>query len=431
MGKFSRLSYQVYKFGGSSVADASGFLNVKKISQDQNSGPLLIVLSALGKTTNDMEEVADSLISAGEASALEKLEVVENKHIEIANELGISETVVSSVFESLKDSLKTLGQYDYDKAYDQLVCFGELCSTRILFELLSQNSDDVKWIDARKIIMTNDIHRDATVNWVVTRENILKHVKPLLDEGKIVVTQGFIGGYDDWTTTLGREGSDYSAAIFAYCLDASELTIWKDVEGILTGDPRAFENVIKMDRLSYKEAIEMTYYGAKVIHPKTIKPLENKGIILHVRSFKSPDMHGTIIKHDVEVAYPPIVVIDRNQALLHISTQDFSFVAEHHMSLIFNLISNYRIKINMMRNTAISFTVCVTDVKERLDELIQALSREFEVFIDRDMELVTIRHYDNADVKSIIGSRPIIFEERIKDTLQMVVRAGEGLKRKD
>jgi aspartate kinase len=255
-------------------------------------------------------------------------------------------------------------------------------------------------------------------------------IRPLLDEGKIVICQGFIGGCEGVTTTLGREGSDYSAAILTYCLDADDLTIWKDVPGVLTGDPRVFENVDKIDRLSYREAIEMTYYGAKVIHPKTIKPLQNKGIELYVRSFVDRANAGTLITSDVQVAYPPIVVLEEDQVLLHIATRDFSFVAERHMSMIFNQISDWRIKVNMMRNTAISFTVCVTDAGKRLQNLIDALTNEFNVQLDQDLELITIRHHHNADIRQILGSRTVIFEERVKDTLQMVVKRTAGIKRK-
>jgi len=221
---------------------------------------------------------------------------------------------------------------------------------------------------------------------------------------------------------LGREGSDYSAAIFAYQLDAESLSIWKDVPGILTGDPRIFENVQKIDRLSYKEAIEMTYYGAKVIHPKTIKPLENKNIPLYVKSFVEPKGEGTLITTDVNVTYPPVVVVEPNQVLLHISTRDFSFVTERHLGFLFQHFDKYRIKINMMQNMAISFTVCVTERSERLAQLIPELEKDFKLVVDRNLELITVRHYSDEIVKTLSNGKIILFEEYIRGTMSMVVK---------
>lgn len=424
------MNYQVFKFGGASVHNARGFQNVARICLDRMEHPTVLVLSALGKTTNAMEGVVDALQEEGVEAASRHIDQIEEGHKVIVRQLGLEPALVEKIFSDLRQDLEKFRSLDFDKAYDAIVCFGELCSTTILDQLIKTSRGDVQWLDAREVIATNGIHRDATVDWERTRSNIEEKIRPILDNDGHVIIQGYIGGHNGETTTLGREGSDYTAAIVAFCLDTSEVTIWKDVPGVLSGDPRDFENVALIERLSYREAIEMTYYGAKVIHPKTIKPLQNKGITLFVRSFEDPDAPGTLITQDVEVSYPPIVVIEKNQALLHISTLDFSFVAEHHMSLIFDKVSRHRIKVNMMRNTAISFTVCVTD-SERVDLLIEDLSREFNVVIDRNMELVTIRHYNNGDINDIIGTRPVIFEEKIKDTLQMVVREGEGIKRKN
>jgi aspartate kinase len=424
---------QVFKFGGSSVKDAEGYRNVAKIIERLHQGPLIVVLSAMGKTTNALEEVVKKLLSEGVESANESLAGIASAHIEVARTLGIPSKWLEKVeehFDTTKQRLAELSGWGYDSAYDQIVSTGELASTSILCGCLAGMGVEPEWVDARQVIATNDIHRDATVDWEKSSQQVSAKLSEKIEEGKVMVTQGFIGGYDGVTTTLGREGSDYTAAILSYILDAGELSIWKDVPGILSGDPREFDHVIKIDRMSYREAIEMTYYGAKVIHPKTIKPLQNKGIRLHVRPFLTPDEEGTIITHDVEVAYPPIVVVEKDQCLLHISTRDFSFVAEHHMSIIFNMISIHRIKVNMMRNTAISFTVCVTDPGDRLGRLVEDLSKEFSVVKDPDLELITIRHSAEPGIQDIVGNRIVIFEERIRSTVQMVVRSAPGMKRK-
>jgi aspartate kinase len=246
-----------------------------------------------------------------------------------------------------------------------------------------------------------------------------------------VLTQGFIGvTSENFTTTLGREGSDYTAAIFSFCLDAKDMTIWKDVPGVLTADPRVFDNVSKLDRLSYREAIEMTYYGAKVIHPKTIKPLQNKNIPLYVKSFLAPEEEGTLVSSEVEDKYPPMVAIERDQAVLYISTRDFSFVAEHHMSFLFNKIAEFRLQVNMMQNTAISFAICVNNIDDKIHQFAANIEDEFSVLIDEDLELYTVRHYTAATVDSLLNNRMVLLEERTPNTLQMVTKELLVMKRK-
>jgi aspartate kinase len=254
----------------------------------------------------------------------------------------------------------------------------------------------------------------------------------LLARGGFVLTQGFIGSTsENFTTTLGREGSDYSAAIFAHCLDATAMTIWKDVPGVLNADPRLFEHTIKLDRLSYKEAIEMTYYGAQVIHPKTIKPLQNKNIPLYVKSFLDPESPGTEISSDTEDTYPPIVVVEKNQALLQISTIDYSFVAEQHMARLFTLLADLRLFVNVMQNTAISFTICVPYVEDRVQKFIKDVSDEFRVKLEENLELITIRHYTEETVANLKKNKVVLFEERIRNTLQMVVKTVPAVERRD
>lgn len=412
------------------MATAAGFENVANISQEFTDRPKILVLSALGKTTNHLETVVAKLFEEGSESAQSRLDEIIEHHIAIARDLELDGNSIVIFMRELRNQLAEIKKLDWDKAYDNVVCVGELTSTRMLVALMEKRGVEVQWIDARKVVHTNDIHRGATVNWAKTEATIDSMVKPMLKNNATIVTQGFIGGHNGAITTLGREGSDYSAAIFAYCLNADSLTIWKDVKGVLTADPREFEGAVKIDRLSYREAIEMTYYGAKVIHPKTIKPLQNKGIELIVRSFINREDVGTRIVQEVEISYPPIVVIEKDQCLLHISTRDFSFVAEHHMSQIFDAISRHRIKVNMMRNTAISFTVCVTNEKQRLERLVDALSKDFVVNVDEDLELITVRHQGETDILSLVGARNIIFEERIRNTVQLVVRNGRPLQRK-
>ncbi|MGB4906103.1 MAG: aspartate kinase, partial [Saprospiraceae bacterium] len=280
-----------------------------------------------------------------------------------------------------------------------------------------------EWVDARDIIRTDATYRESQILWEDTERLVDTTLTPLLDAGKFVITQGFIGSTDDnQTTTLGREGSDFTAAILSYCLDATKMIIWKDVEGVLTADPRLFKNVQKLSRLSYKEAIEMTYYGASVIHPKTIKPLQNKNIPLYVQSFIDPTIEGTYIGPDVDDHYPPIVVLERNQTLLHIATRDFSFVVEHHMAYLFKTFAELRIFINMMRNTAISFTVCVPDLPEKIEKLKAILDKEYSVTVENDMELITIRHYQEEVLKSLTKGKIVLLEERLRNTVQMVVK---------
>jgi len=319
---------------------------------------------------------------------------------------------------------------DYDYMYDQIVSIGEMVSSKIVSAYLNTQNLVSQWLDARDAILTDNTYREGRVDWEETQKRMKNNVLPLLSGKAFVITQGFIGGTsENFTTTLGREGSDFSAAIFSYCLDAASMSIWKDVPGILTGDPRLFKNVSKIDRLSYKEAIEMTYYGAKVIHPKTIKPLQNKNITLFVKSFIDPEGAGTEISSEIETSYPPVVVVESNQALLQISTKDFSFVAEHHLSHLFSLFADYRIKVNMMQNMAISFSVCVTDVPSRIDQLMNKIEEDFKVVKEPGLELMTIRHSQKGILKELKKGKIIILEERIGQTIQMVVKEIPNMER--
>jgi len=420
-------SIKVFKFGGASVRDAEAIRNVGNILKKYKDDQLLIVVSAMGKTTNALEKIVKAYLKKSEDDPFLLLEEVKQKHYQIAIDLFGEQDAVFAVlndtFVEIEWIIEDEPQDSYDYIYDQMVSIGEMASSRLLSAYLNHIELSSSWLDARDVIRTDDTFREGRVDWSVTLKQSQQRVPALFSKFKFIVTQGFIGGtQENFTTTLGREGSDYSAAIFAYTLDADGMYIWKDVPGVLTGDPRLFENVQKIDRLSYKEAIEMTYYGAKVIHPKTIKPLENKNIPLYVKSFVDPDSSGTLITSDVHVNYPPVVVVEPNQVLLHISTRDFSFVTERHLGYLFQQFDKYRIKVNIMQNMAISFTVCVTERSERLAKLLEELETDFKLVIERGLELITVRHYQDSMVKSLSEGKIILFEEYIRGTMSMVVK---------
>lgn len=417
---------KVFKFGGASLKDAAGVKNVASILQRYKNEQLVIVVSAMGKTTNALEEVVAAYVKQT-GKALELYEALKERHYAIMRDLfEAGDEVFSLVNDTFVEGewmLEEKPADNYDYLYDQIVCVGELVSSKIVTAYLNKTGIKTQWLDARDVVSTDNTYREGWVIWEKTKINAQKIVPPMLEQGFFVVTQGFIGSTsENFTTTLGREGSDYSAAIFSFCLDAESMSIWKDVPGVLNADPRLFENTIKLDRLSYKEAIEMTYYGAQVIHPKTIKPLQNKNIPLYVKSFLDPEAPGTEISSDMEDNYPPIVVVEKNQALLHISTLDYSFVAEQHMARLFQKAADLRIFVNMMQNTAISFTICVPNVPDRLSQFIKEISDEFKVKMEQDLELITIRHYTQESIDNLKKGKIVLFEERIRSTMHMVVK---------
>ncbi len=417
---------KVFKFGGASVKDAQAVRNVGNILQAYQDEKILMIVSAMGKTTNALERMASGYFY----DIPENKEVLNQSidfHLNICQELfgeqGDCGKEIEKDFLDIPHLIEQHKESGYDLVYDQVVSLGEWASTKIVSTYLNQLGLGTHWLDVIQCVKTDAIHREATVNWEKTEKEIQNSVVPLFESKNFVMTQGFTGQTDDGLiTTLGREGSDYSAAIFSYCLDAENMTVWKDVEGILNADPRKFKQVTKLDRISYKEAIEMTYYGAKVIHPKTIKPLQNKSIPLHVKSFLEPSEKGTIISDLSEENYPPIVVVEPEQTLLHISTKDFSFVAEHHLSHLFASFAQQKIKVNMMRNTAISFSVCVTHREKRIQELLEQLQKEFNIEKNEGLELITIRYYTPAIIEQLKQDKIVVMEERIKNTIQMVVK---------
>ncbi|MFM8450810.1 MAG: aspartate kinase [Haliscomenobacter sp.] len=417
---------KVFKFGGASLKDAAAIKHVGQILHGFAQEWILIVVSAIGKTTNSLEKVVEAHArQTGEAQSL--LDDIKAAHYQVMDALFQPNhdiyALINDTFVEVEWVLDEEPHPNYDYMYDQIVSLGEVLSSKIVQAHLQSIGLPTQWLDARDIVRTDDLYREGWVQWESTEENAQRIAKPMLEKGGFVLTQGFIGSTDsNETTTLGREGSDYTAAIFSFCLDAESMTIWKDVPGVLTADPRLFENVVKIDRLSYKEAIEMTYYGARVIHPKTIKPLQNKSIPLYVKSFIEPTGIGTCISDEAEDLYPPIVAVERNQALLQISTRDFSFVAEHHLSYLFKVIADMRLQVNMMQNSAISFNVCVNDIDDRVDRFAAQIQEEFKVLIDRSLELYTIRHYHEDVLENLRKGKLVLMEERTAENVQMVVK---------
>jgi aspartate kinase len=416
---------KVFKFGGASVKNAEAIKNVASILEQYKGEQLLIVVSAMGKTTNNLENVVKDFFYK-KADPFEALNRVKAFHDEVLKELFEEG---DDIFDQVNDILVEIEwviedepQESFDYLYDQIVSIGEFLSTQVVSAYLNKVNLQTTWLDARDVILTDNTYREAQVDWKATVKNANKKVPALLEKG-FVMTQGFVGGTsENFTTTLGREGSDYTAAIFSYCLDAESMSVWKDVPGILTADPRLFKNVTKLDRLSYREAIEMTYYGAKVIHPKTIKPIQNKNIPLFVKSFKNPEGEGTMISAIMEQRYPPMIVVEKDQALIHVSRRDFSFVEEENLSQLFHLFKEHRIRVNMMQNSAISFSICVNNVAERVEKLLEELKKEYNVIKDDNLELITIRHYKPETLREMKRNKMVLLEERIPKTIQLVVR---------
>jgi len=418
----------VFKFGGASVKDSDGFQNVASIIQKYANGEqCIVVVSATGKTTNALEKVVDQKFLNVEAS-LNLLNKIKDAHFEIIKQLKFHDDVklkeeVLEHFVEAEWVIEETREMSYDYVYDQIICIGELVSSRILQSYLGSLNIPCEWIDSRSIIRTDDTWREGRIQWEETNDMIRKVCLPILDKNKIIVTQGFIGSTsENNTVSLGREGSDYTAAIVSAALEVKSMTIWKDVPGVLTGDPKIFDNVTKLDRLSFLEAIEMTYYGAKVIHPKTIQPLKSKNIPLHVKSFIHPEDDGTIIFGEIEREYPPIVVLESNQALVHFSSKDLSFIAEDHLARLFDLFDKLRIKVNVMRNTAISFTVCIGHNKAKIELLRKNVEDHFTIIVDPDLDLYTIRHCNESMLPKLLAEKIIIMEERIRNTVQVVVK---------
>ncbi len=414
---------KIFKFGGASVKDAEAVKNVAKIVGQFQQGKLMIVVSAMGKTTNALEGIVNSYIASKEdlPSRVSDLKRYHNNIIkELFNEVPTTLTEdLEKIFGYLEKRISIVANQSFDLIYDQIVPVGELLSTKIISAYL--NFADVKntWLDARKIILTDGSFRKANVDWELTQFTI----DGLEWENEIFVTQGFIGGTKgNFMTTLGREGSDYTGAILANCLNAKSLTIWKDVEGVLNADPKFFNNTEKLDQISFKEAIELAYYGASVIHPKTIKPLQNKNIPLYVKSFVNPAEEGTKISEDFSKdGLIPCFIFKTNQCLVSFSTKDFSFVAEEQISELFQALHKFGFEVTAMQNSAINFSVNTTFIEEKLKLLIEELKEKYSVKYNSNLDLMTIRHYNEDIIKELTKGRKVLLQQRSRNTVKLIM----------
>lgn len=417
----------VYKFGGASVKDANAIENVASIVKTYS--PTVVVVSAMGKTTNALEAVVNAgFYKEGDAKAL--LQKVKLFHDEIMLQLFAPEdevfTTVNNFWVEIEWALEEEAR-SYAFLYDQIVSIGELVATTIIAAFLNRQGTKTKWIDARSFIQTDNNYRQAQILWPQTIAQVQHNLLSVAQQQTVVLTQGFIGGTsENYTTTLGREGSDYTAAIIAYCIDAQAVTIWKDVPGVLNADPKFFTDAQKLEQLSYHDAIELTYYGATVIHPKTIKPLENKGIPLYVKSFVKPESNGTIIGKDLQTKpFIPSYIFKNNQVLISIGSKDFSFIAEAGLSHLFGLFAQAGVKINLMQNSAISFSVCVDDDVFVLPQLIETIKKDYRVRFNNGLVLYTIRHYNQFTIDKLLQKGTTIVEQRSRNTAQFVLQPND------
>jgi aspartate kinase len=419
----------VFKFGGASVKNAEAIQNVSKILSLYSSEKRLVVISAMGKTTNALEEIVQALWEKNISSYKYLVEETYNFHVTILNKLFQENHYavhqeIDSVFDFLRNKIDHPISDNFDFEYDQIVSLGEVLSTLIIDAYLREEGHLSIWADARKLIRTDRQYRDSNVDWAKTQELINERLMPMYQSAKLVVTQGFIGHTSEgFTTTLGREGSDYTAGILAYCTDAKSVTIWKDVPGMLNADPKWFEDTIKLDQISFKEAIELAYYGASVIHPKTIKPLQNKQIPLFVKSFIDPIAAGTVIQSSMDYDHlVPSFIFKLDQVLFSITPKDFSFIVEENLSDIFEILSKSGIKINLMQNSALSFSFAIDQNKINIDAVLSLFKDKYEVKFNANLELITIRHYDDATINKMIQNKTILIEQKTRQTVRFLAK---------
>ena len=413
---------KIFKFGGASVKDAEGVKNVASIIKTEGAKDTLVVISAMGKMTNAFEEVVDAYYNK-EADLPNKLNFIDEYHKNIMSSLFDKEDTVYKDVDILFGELgwflsrNTSQRFNY--VYDQIICFGELLSTRIVSAYLAKIGQENVWFDVRNFIKTDSNYRDAKVDWDLTEELITKKV----DASKVNITQGFIAANDtENTTTLGREGSDYTAGIFAYCLNAESVTIWKDVPGVLNADPRVFSETTLLEQISYEEAIEMAFYGASVIHPKTLQPLERKDIPLLVRSFINSKETGTkVTKGTRLVPHIPTFIVKKDQVLVSIAALDFSFMVENNISYIFQKLHDFQLKVNLIQNSAISFSVCIDDKFGNFDAFYNELKKEFKIDVQKGVDLYTVRHFDEKAIELIEQKGESLLTQVNKETSQIVV----------
>ena len=415
---------KIFKFGGASIKDALGVKNIAHILHQEGASNCLLVISAMGKMTNAFENIVNSYVNNDQEKLTESIDFTINYHTKIINDLfqdehEIHQNITILFGEMIHFLAKNIAK-EYDYLYDQIVCYGELLSTTIVSEYLTDIGVTNTWKDVRKLVITDAVYRDATLNWLETEQLI----KTQIDSSKLTIVQGFIGGNSNGnTTTLGREGSDYTAAIFAYCLDAKNVTIWKDVLGVLNADPREFKETQLLNHISYEETIEMAFYGASVIHPKTIKPIQNKQIPLYVRSFNDLNSPGTKVSSGITIEpIVPCFIVKKNQVLISISTRDFSFMVEDNISDIFKLLHTYQLRVNLIQNSAISFSVCVDNSFNHFDQFYDEIKLVFKASFIKGVDLYTVRHFTNNSLNKIHNLGRSILSQINKNTAQIIIQ---------
>jgi len=420
---------QVYKFGGASIATPERMEALLPVIKEAKQ-PVILVVSAFGKTTNALELIVDNACKGDKQNALKLVHELEQQHVDYAKTIldeehyKMAHAALNEYFTELQWAIDGADAARYDHSYDQVVCMGEILSTRIFSYYLAQRGFSHEWIDVRDVLRTDDTYRDAKVDWEYSQKQAQDIIGRQLKAGKSIVTQGFIGATADNTSvTLGREGSDYTAALLAAMLGLEAVTIWKDVPGLLNADPKEFKGTVKIEAITYHEVIEMAYYGAQVIHPKTIKPLQNNNIPLYVKCFLDKNLKGTVIQNEVNsIFYPPLIVLKKDQVLLQVTTRDFSFITEDNLSSIYSILHDLKIKVNLIQNAAISFVACVDRKEDKVQELMDILSKDYKVFRNEDVQLLTIRHYTPEILFDLTKSRYILLEQKTRQTVQVIMK---------
>ncbi len=415
---------KVFKFGGASVKDAGGIKNVYEVLQQVGHDDVLLVISAMGKTTNALEVVIKDYVSKS-PELQSSVQEVKKYHNQILMDLFDDDkhpvfAAVNQIFADLESFLKNNKSPNYNFVYDQIVSQGEIISTTIVSHYFNYCGLKNQWIDVREFVKTDNTYRDAIVDWEQTQQLISKNIK----KKSLNITQGFLGSDENnFTTTLGREGSDYTAAIFAYCLNAESVTIWKDVPGVLNADPRYFENAVLLNQISYREAIELAFYGATVIHPKTLQPLQKKEIPLYVKSFLNPLLPGTSVSRGADLEpHAPCFIVKKDQLLISLSSLDFSFIMEENISEIFLLLHKYKMRVHLIQNSAISFSVCVDDKFGNFRELKTILSKKFKVTYNDNVSLYTIRHFNERSADAVAQGKEVLVRQVSRETMQVVTK---------
>jgi len=417
---------QIYKFGGASVKNAESVKNLSEILST-NQAPVIVVISAMGKTTNALEKLVEAYFTKTTGKAYEILSQIKTMHLRIfraliKNNTAEKQKLLDDLFNQLGAKLEKAPSLNYDYEYDQIVPFGELLSTKIVHLYLEEAGIPCKWLDIRQVIRTNNQYRSAIIDWEISSEQFHKKLSNIQQH---VITQGFLGSTREGiSTTLGREGSDYTASVLANLSQAKEVVIWKDVPGIMNADPKQFPNAHKLEKISYQEAVELAFYGAKVIHPKTIQPLQNKLIPLKVKSFLDPLSEGSIIKEiNEDIDFLPVYILKENQTLISISLRDFSFVNEGQISDIYALFDKHRVHVSLSQNSAISYSACVDCEKRRLPGLIDDLKKRYKVLYNEGLKLITIRHYTESCIDELLTGKEVLLEQRSRRTARFVVRS--------